>query len=67
MEHGKRDRVKEARAVAETRRETISRNRPPKAIYCFMFHFDLIVPDLPDGKGPEIIINQAQPQPASSG
>jgi hypothetical protein len=50
MEHDKPDRTKKGRAVAPTGRKTIPRNRPPDPMYCFMFHFDLIVRDLPDGK-----------------
>jgi hypothetical protein len=54
MEHGRRDRAQEGRAVAPTRRKTIPRNGPEDAIYCFMFHFAQIVPDLTDGKVQEI-------------
>jgi len=50
MEHGNRDRAQESRAVATTRRNVIPQKRPAKAMYCFVFHFDLIVPDLPDRK-----------------
>jgi hypothetical protein len=54
VEHGKRDRAKKGRAVVGTRRNAIPRNRPVGAMYCFMFHFDRIVPDLTDRKTQEI-------------
>jgi hypothetical protein len=53
MEHGRTDRHKKGRAVAPARRETIPRNRPAQAMFCFMFHFDQIVPDPTDGKAPQ--------------
>ena len=50
MEHRNRDRAQEGRAVAEQPRKTIPRNRRADAMYCFMFHFDLIVPEPSDRK-----------------
>ena len=54
MEHGNRDRAREGRAVAKQPRKTIPPNHPAEPMYCFMFHFDRIVPDLTDRKAPEI-------------